>query len=89
MRRDRLAGELSREVDRHRVARLIRLFVGGDRYVDLRRDNLDAGVLETVLAALGVEHRESQVWRETVFHRDPRAVLRLAEFFQLQPVAAL
>ena len=41
------------------------------------------------MAALGVQHREGQVWRKSVLHRDARAVLSIAELFHLQPVAAL
>ena len=89
VRRYGFAGELRGQVDGDGVARLIHRFVGADRHVDLRCDHLDPGVLEAVLPALGVQHREGQVRREIVFHRNPRAVLGVAEFFQLQPVAAL
>ena len=89
MRRNRFAGELRGQVDRDRIARQVHRFVGADRHVDLRRDHFDPGVLETVLTALGIEHGEGQVRREVVLHRNARAVLGVAEFFQLQPVSAL
>ena len=89
MRRHRFAGELRGEVNRDSVARQINLFVSADRHVDLRRDHFDPGVLETVLTALGIKHGEGQVRREVVFHRDARAVLGVAEFFQFQPITAL
>ncbi|MCY1411169.1 hypothetical protein D9M71_265510 [compost metagenome] len=89
VRGNRFAGEPGGQVHRDGFTRQVGFFVGGDGHVDLWRYHLDAGVLETVLAALGVQHREGQVRRETVFHRDARAVLGIAEFFHRQPVAAL
>ncbi|MNQ58187.1 hypothetical protein D3C85_723770 [compost metagenome] len=88
VRGNRFAGELGGQVYRDGFTRLIGFLIRGDGHVDLWCHHLDAGVLETVLAALGVQHREGQVRRETVLHRNARAVLGIAEFFHLQPVAA-
>ncbi len=86
---NRFAGEARGQGHGHRLARFVALLVGGDVDLHLGHADLDPGVLEAVVAALGVEHREGQVRRELLAHRDPHAVLGRIELFQAQPVGAL
>ena len=56
-----LADKLRRQVDRDDLARLIAFFIGSDRDIDLWHAHLDARVMEAVITAFSVQHRERQV----------------------------
>ena len=77
------------QVHRDHVARRIDFALGGDGHVHAGHGDLDAGVLETVFTALGVEHREGEIRRKGIGNGNARFHLGVVESFELQPVRRL